>query len=282
MKKWFTLVESLIVLVIISIVFTVVFNMRDIWKDNRNIWQEVVNTVYKEMQLLLRDLNRNKIYITWDKQYEIAYFIMQFNDTWKSLSISNQYIYPDPDTTYLQSVETTKLIEKWEYKARNAIKWADELYFKIVKQWFTEDMALLSKNWIIETGDIIYYLKNHAEDYIIPQGIPEDEDECYNILHGCENNWRTELVISCLNATNFYRKNCPNILDFNTTTYASLNWITSDFSIVICEWENNKEQNKPVWKITINVASKNATLERCNNDKVANWIDCWEDICKKQ
>jgi len=280
MKKWFTLIESLVVLVIISVVSTAVFNMRNIWKDNRNIWQEVVNTVYKEMQLLMKDFNRNKIYTTWGNKYEITYFQIKFNDTWNFLSISNQYIYPDKEWKgFLQHIETTELIENWKYKARNAIKWANELYFKVIKEWYDDNFALISKNWIIESGDIVKELEVHSESYSIPTNIEENESECQNILDQCEQNTRSELIISCLNATNFYRKNCPNILDFNTTKYASVQWFANNFNIVICAWEKENDINEPIWKITINIASKNVSLERCNNNEFEKWIDCWKNIC---
>ena len=281
MKKWFTLIESLIVLVIISIVTSLMFNMRYLWADNRNIWKEVVNTVYKEMQLLLKDLNRNRIYISWDNKYEIAYFQIKFNPESKnSLSINNIYISTDTENSgFLQHIETTELIKDWKYKARNAIKWANDLFFKIINSWYNDDNALISKNWIIETGDIVKELKENSWNYKIPTDIEENEQECQTILYECEENLRSELIVTCLTATNFYRKNCSNILDFNTTKYATTQWITNNYSFVVCGWEKSNQIDQPIWKLTVNIATKNVSLEWCNNNRVNNWIDCWTNIC---
>lgn len=290
MKKWFTLVESLIVLIIISVITTVIFNMRFIWNDNRNIWQEVTNTIFKETQLLLKDFNRNKIYITWGNKYEIAYFLVNSNTSGSYLSISNQYIFPDTEKTnnFLQHIEETKLIENNSYKARNAIKWADELFFKIIIKSHKTSQLLVSKNWIVEEGNTINELEVSPNNYKIPtdndievEGNFTNAQECQKILDNCEKNKRSEFIISCLNIKDFYKKNCPNILDFNTSKYSTTQWSTSDINIIVCAGDNPRKINQPIWKITISTAWKNASLEWCNNETIDNWIDCWKNICIK-
>lgn len=48
---------------------------------------------------------------------------------------------------------------------------------------------------------------------------------------------------------------------------------TSTSFIISAKKDNNECEN--VWRITINSVAKSVTLDRCNNDREQNWIDCW-------
>lgn len=276
--------ETLIVIIIIAVITKVMFNMRLIWTNNLDIRQEAVNTMYKETQLSLNDFNRNKIYISWDANYENVYFQLNFNDSGNIFSIENIYITSATDPInnkikFIRHTEKTSLITWWKYHARNAIGWIEDYSFKVIKSWFDYNTALISKNWILESGTIITELSTNSNKYEIPNNIAEDSNECTEILSQCENNHRSELILTCLNKLKFYQKNCANILDFNTTTYLSTQWYTENIYLTFCAWLKN-ETDQPVWKMTINIAWKSATLDRCNNDRYHNWIDCWT-ICNK-
>jgi hypothetical protein len=63
---------------------------------------------------------------------------------------------------------------------------------------------------------------------------------------------------------------------FSFSIYAAeKNWESCNTT----EWTEWKTW-QPIWKITINTVTKTANLERCNNDKVTNWIDCWLSTCE--
>lgn len=48
---------------------------------------------------------------------------------------------------------------------------------------------------------------------------------------------------------------------------------TSTSFIISAKKDNNECEN--VWRITINSVAKSVSLDRCNNDREQNWIDCW-------
>ncbi len=57
----------------------------------------------------------------------------------------------------------------------------------------------------------------------------------------------------------------------DAVAWNELEWTNlSTYNLVICAWQSKNNQ-RPIWQITINAISKTSKLERCNS----NWINCW-------
>ena len=96
---------------------------------------------------------------------------------------------------------------------------------------------------------------------------------------------------ACLDYNNFSTHNCEQYtseqLEITTETNEEEN-NSNSFSFIVysnkdnedCETQKEWTLRRPIWKITVNTITKTAIVERCNNDRTTNWINCWLNICE--
>lgn len=305
--KWFTLIESLMVIAIIWIISTALYNMRNIGNDTRDLRKEAVNIMYKEMTQYIKDFQRNKIWIDdAGNEREIDIFQIRFiddnsNNTWKNLTMGNLYI-KEEDSWFTWHFESITVISWEKYNANQKIKWIDNYVFKIQQQ--NENWIIyFDKDWWKWTWDPIILLNetHTASNEIERPDAPTNEqlvNTCITQRNTCINKcsrWRRTLS-RCLNRCLYWdfltpkpykTRNCDQVIQsssqYGTVTSTEefeLGGDTTDettnptIKFIICAWKSN-EEIQPVWRITINVVSASTSLERCNNDKTTNGIDCW-------
>lgn len=144
MKRWFTLIEIVLVVLIIAIIVWTTSIRMDGFTTNRNIRQETI-TVYNKISNEWRDLlrwkwNNNLINITWNTtgiyinwkmlSWENIFFSW-IDNTWFSLTEKNFqtwtiHIYKTKETWEIAQIEIIeapmneiKLIRTWEFSWYN-------------------------------------------------------------------------------------------------------------------------------------------------------------------
>lgn len=244
--KWFTLLESLTVIVIIWIISTALYNMRNIWKNSIDLDKEAVNVIYKEINQSLKDFQRNKIWIDSDGvKHEISTF--QIMSDWKDLEIWNTYVYCQTNNSntidcYNDSHELNTGVSKWSgyYDSKALIKsniyiaskhlknidthkfyiwWIDKWTFNDVS--FTKYWEIISWEYINSFIDLIHNLVSSSSNEI-PNPINEgSRDVCQWIMNNCSNNieapqgfWST--VVEILK--------CWRWSSCNDAIYQQMNW----------------------------------------------------------
>ena len=228
--KWFTLLESLTVIVIIWIISTALYNMRNIWKDNTDLDKEAVNVIYKEINQSLKDFQRNKIWVDADNfEHEISVF--QIISDWNDLEIWNAYVYCQTNahnTTdcYNDSYELNENVDSWTwyydsktlvnnhmYTASKHLRNIDQrkFYIWINNVSFTKYWEIISWQYITNFVNWIDNLINYSTESYNGSTITTSSREiCKWIMSGCTqeinapSNW-LEFgieVLSCLLGSN--------------------------------------------------------------------------------
>ena len=154
--KWFTLLETLLVIAIIGIVSVSLINFRkNVWQDHTDIAREAINIIYKEMNQYIKDFQRNKVREDdFGFTHEISYLYFEFGASWtttgNNLSLGNLYIYESWWITLWHTEEMT-LISGQAYSAFQVLKWTDKYNFFLVIENNNEILSplFISNNWQI-------------------------------------------------------------------------------------------------------------------------------------
>ncbi len=202
--KWFTLLESLTVIVIIWIISTALYNMRNIWKDNTDLDKEAVNVIYKEINQSLKDFQRNKIWVDADNfEHEISVF--QIISDWNDLEIWNAYVYCQTDThnttdCYNDSYKLNENVDSWTwyydsktlvnnhmYTASKHLRNIDQrkFYIWINDVSFTKYWEIISWQYITNFVNWIDNLINYSPTYNGSPITTSNKEICQWIMDEC-------------------------------------------------------------------------------------------------
>lgn len=261
--KSFTLLETILVIVIIGIVSASLVNFRRNIQANQDISREALTVFYKEMNSSIKDFQRNRIREDADWiTHEVSYLYFNFNNTdtadikiWNDLVIWNIFIYTW-NNELRWHFDWTPLILDQKYSAFQSLKWAEDYSFYTRNQSNWEITSILvANNWKIFEG--------HLSKVINDSTIRLDESwETLNLWQRIENPLQRLTFDFIFN--NNLKQSFEEIQDTNNHTYKFL----------ICWWYWNSNP-QPIWIISINAVVQTTNLERCENEKYA-WIKCEE------
>lgn len=278
MKKfrWFTLLETVLVIVIIGIVSVSLLSFRRNIQENKDLTREALTVFYKEMNSSIKDFQRNKIWedASW-VTHEMTYLYLNFNNNdnhevriWNDLVIWNIYLYTWKNWKTRGHFDWTPLILESEYSAFQSLKWSDKYKFYTCNEWNTEIKSILiANNWTIFDG----YLDRIITSTWIRidengELIPIDSRELIReqIKPNTENPLQRLTFNFEIQRDDRLKENFSNIREINDHT----------FKFLVCWWYWNSNP-QPIWIISINAITQATNLERCENEKYA-WVNCDE------
>ena len=282
MKKfrWFTLLETVLVVVIIWIVSVSLLAFRQNIQDKQDISREALTVFYKEMNSSIKDFQRNRIREdeNW-VAHEVSYLYINFNNTgkhdlivWDDLVIWSIFLYTWDNGRLMWHFDWTPLILENEYSAFQALKWSDKytFYTRNKDQWEVTSI-LITNQWRIFKG----YLDKVITDATIRLNEEEDNSEESNPRGMTQKQIIKELLKP--KADNPLQRLTFDF-EFNNDLKRAFEKIEQiydhTYKFLVCWWYwiSNPQ---PICIISINAITKTTTLDRCANEKYA-WIKCEE------
>ena len=264
--KWFTLLESLVVIGIIGVISTALYNMRNVGNDYRDYRQEAVNVIYKDIAESLKDFQRNKIWKDpqWN-EHEIDTFEVSFAETWK-LEIWYTYIYC---VSWTDNTIIPCYADNWDFYQNN-----------IVWSWYYDSIILISwqkyasKKWI-KGIDKYNFLISWDTEYIniYPNGnFDVWEDYIYDFVESIE-----EMTIA------WNQTFTETIWEWNSLDWSACWWIRSDCISSLCTSNNpryyhhsNRRQAACIRQKTRNISPQDmSTLRAPRHSRRSRRLSFW-------